>query len=409
MRVKRDSFDSPSGGAGRIIAGCVITLFAITAVLGIVLMVNQDKLNNKNRKQSVVKIDEEISDNFVKTESGLTAGDLDFWDMYEADDTDPNRTTQYSMNNKNSVSSNKEKYDRYEEKENEIEEENKKENIKESNVISSNEISANSISENSVSDNTFNASDTDEPLEVTILDNVTKNNFTASNFRQENEKLQYFTANRKTSSFGIDLSKYQGTVDWEKVKNSGVEFAMIRMGVRGYSSGTVVMDEKFVENMEGATKNGIDIGIYFYSQATTPIEAIEEANYAVAAAAPYKLTYPIVFYTENIANDSARTDNLTKTELTDIAIAFCDTVKGYGYKSMICGSKQRLSTSMELTRLSNYDVWLIDVPYNGEGKKLTVSEYPYQYAMWQYSATGKVDGISGNADLDISFVDYKYR
>lgn len=394
MRINKSHFyDEKKTSAPRIIAGCLLALFFATAVIGGVLWANKDKLVKKSKVNEAVSDTEAVAETDTIGQETRTSDDLDFWNMY--DTTSANHSQKSSSSEKKKSASYETSSSEKTDTESESEEKNKS--------------SGSSVMETSRSEKSFNAADAGEEQLVEIYDDVLKNNYFAENFSQEGNELQYFRSNRKISSYGVDVSKYQGKIDWEKVAASGVDFAMIRMGVRGYSTGTVVVDETFTDNITGATENGIDVGIYFYSQAVSVEEAIEESNYAVIAAQKYNLTYPIVFYTENITNDTARTDELTPDELTAIAKAFCDNVKKYGYKSMICASKHQLSVNMDVSELQSYDIWLIDAPRVKEGEKLSLSEYPYQYVMWQYSSNGKVDGIEGSADLNISFIDYKYR
>lgn len=400
MRINKSHFyDEKKSSVPRIILGCMAALLCATVVVGGVLWANKDRLVKKSNVQTnkeataIATVVPEDSEEVVINTEGRTSDELDFWNMYDSS----------SANHSQKSNSEKPKSD------------SKKADTESSSVILAEETETKSGSSSAVvttperQENTFNAADSGDEERVEIFEDMLKNNYMAENFSQDGNELQYFRSNRKISSYGIDVSKYQGDIDWEKVAASGVDFAMIRMGVRGYSTGTVVVDETFEANITGALDNNIEVGIYFYSQAITAEEAVEEANYAVIAASKYKLTYPIVFYSENITNDTARTDELTADELSAIAGAFCDTVERYGYKSMICASKHQLSVNMDVSELENYDVWLIDAPNVKEGEKLNLSEYPYQYVMWQYASNGKIDGINGSVDLNISFIDYKYR
>ena len=388
---KEEFHNSRRRSNATIVLASVGAMGVLTLVVGIVLVLNTP---NQAKKESVVRVEEpenpaQNNDPMPEGEymgSGLTSDDLDFWDMYADDEKE-------------------------EEKERETDDMPKEEitSVSRDETEMSYDGEGRSIEGAAGNGETFNAADSGEPEEVSVDETIPKNGYIADSFRQEGSELQYYASNRKISSYGVNVSKYQGRVDWEKVAASGVDFAMIRMGVRGYSTGSVVYDEEFENNIKGATEHGLDVGIYFYSQATGVQEAVEEANYAVAAAAAYNVTYPIVFYTEKVEGESYRTEYLTPQELTDIALAFCDTVKGYGRRAMVGASKHRLSVDMEPSRLSDTDVWLLDSPHVKEGERLLMSEYPYRYTMWQYSTDGQIDGIEGNADLNISFVDYKYR
>jgi len=226
------------------------------------------------------------------------------------------------------------------------------------------------------------------------------------NLTLDGQKLSYRSP-QTSSVFGIDVSKYQGDIDWEKVKGSGVDFAMIRSASRGYGSGVLAIDDKFVANIEGAKKNNIAVGVYVFSQAVNEIEAVEEANFAVASVMNYGITFPIACDVEEVENDTARADKLSIDERTRCVKTFCDTVKNYGYKPVIYASKEFLITKLNLEDLSSYDIWLRDTSgYENRENKDINTDFPYQFTMWQYTDSGTVNGISGSVDLNISFVNY---
>ena len=203
---------------------------------------------------------------------------------------------------------------------------------------------------------------------------------------------------------GIDVSKYQGDINWTKVKSSGIDFAIIRAGYRGYgTSGTLVTDSKFRENIQGAIRNNIDVGVYFFSQAITENEAIEEANYVLNLVKDYKITYPIVIDTEDVSNATGRADNLSKGQRTKIAETFCESIKNSGYKPMIYANKWWLKEQLDMNVLEKYDVWIAH--YTGAIKDnpfAKPSDYDRKYSIWQYTDKGKIDGITGYVDLDIT-------
>lgn len=208
----------------------------------------------------------------------------------------------------------------------------------------------------------------------------------------------YKENNAVTSIPGIDVSVHQGDIDWQMVKDAGVEFAMIRVGYRTYGGGEVKFDDKFAENLKGAREAGIETGVYFFSQATTVDEAIEEVDAVLDAIAPYEITYPVVYDWEIIYDDSARTDDVPVDVLTDCCISFCERVRSAGYTPMIYQNKRTTLFKLDLPRLQDYDFWLAE--YGDE------PTYYYDFDMWQYSCTGKVPGIEGDVDLNISFRDY---
>lgn len=211
--------------------------------------------------------------------------------------------------------------------------------------------------------------------------------------------------------FGIDVSYYQGLINWTSVKRDGIDFAMVRLGYRGYgSTGTLNLDNQYLNNVRGALQNNINLGIYFFSQAITEQEAIEEANYVLnninLAAINNQITYPIVFDTEYTeAKPNGRADNLTKAERTKVAKAFLDTIKNAGYTPMIYASKSFLYDNLDMDALKEYDVWVAH--YNKTTNPvLDGTDYTGAYHMWQYTSTGSIAGINGTVDLDISYKKY---
>ncbi len=216
--------------------------------------------------------------------------------------------------------------------------------------------------------------------------------------KDENGVLRYVENGEETGIFGIDVSKYQGDIDWQKVKDAGVGYAILRAGNRGYGTGEIVEDEYFGAYLEGATAVEIPVGAYFFSQAVNAEEAVEEAEFVLAAIEGYDVNYPIVFDMEEISESPNRTQALTAAEITDIAIAFCRRVEEAGHTPMIYGNVSWFLAKMEWDRLDGYAKWFAQYrpqPY-----------YPYQFEMWQYTPRGTVDGIEGDVDMNISFVDY---
>ena len=214
----------------------------------------------------------------------------------------------------------------------------------------------------------------------------------------EDQVYEYYEDGQKVSRKGIDVSSFQGVIDWESVAQDGVEFAIIRMGIRGYGTGKLVVDEQFEANMEGALAAGLDVGVYFFSAAVSEEEAIEEADFLIEAMAPYGIQCTVVLDIEDVNSDSARTNGLTKEQWTDHAIAFCERVKEEGYTPMIYGNLQSFMLMLDLTRLEEYDKWFAAyIPY---------FYYPYDFEVWQYSDSGTVSGISEPVDLNISFYDW---
>ncbi len=233
-----------------------------------------------------------------------------------------------------------------------------------------------------------------------VADNVPKNDIDNKNINNlENGEIEYLKNDKVVSHKGIDVSKYQGEIDWEKVAADGVEFAMIRIGYRGYGSGALVLDETALNNLEGATKAGIKVGVYFFSQAISVKEAKEEAEFVMENIKKYKITYPVVFDTEDVLNEDVRTEGLTSEELTQIAIAFCNEISNGGYIPAIYANLRWYALSLDMSQLGEYDKW-----YAYYDKEFY---FPYKINIWQYTENGSVDGITGNVDMNISFKDYE--
>lgn len=197
---------------------------------------------------------------------------------------------------------------------------------------------------------------------------------------------------------GIDVSTYQKEIDWEKVAASGVEFCFIRLGYRGYETGLMVVDDRFEENVLGATRNGIAVGVYFVTQAVSVEEAVEEARFVADTIAPYNITWPVVLDIEDAASIYARTVNLSQQERTDHAIAFCETIRELGYRPMLYCNIRWFIEELDIARIAPYDKWF--------AQYFRKPFFPYAFQVWQYTSSGSVDGIEGNVDMNISFVDY---
>ena len=198
-----------------------------------------------------------------------------------------------------------------------------------------------------------------------------------------------------TGVMGIDVSKWNGNIDWEAVKNSGVSYVIIRCGYRGSSQGALIQDSKFEQNIKGATKAGLKVGVYFFSQAIDKNEAVEEASMVLECIKNYSIAYPVFL---DVEPSGGRADKLTKAERTEICQAFCETIKKYGYTPGIYANKTWLETKLDMSVLNAYKVWLAQY----------ASEPTYQgrYDMWQYKDSGTVSGISGSVDLNMSYLGY---
>lgn len=212
------------------------------------------------------------------------------------------------------------------------------------------------------------------------------------------KELEYVEDGKTLSIKGIDVSRYQKIIDWKKVAADGVKYAILRVGYRGYDLGGLIKDELFDSNATGALQNGVAVGVYFVTQAITVEEAILEAEFVLENIRAYNVTWPVVLDIEEAASVTARTTNLTKQQRTDFAIAFCETIKEAGYTPMLYCNIRWFIQELELERLTEYDKWL--------AQYFNRPFFPYELQMWQYTSSGRVDGITGNVDLNLSFVDY---
>ena len=196
---------------------------------------------------------------------------------------------------------------------------------------------------------------------------------------------------------GIDVSKWNGSIDWDRVRNAGITYAIIRCGYRGSSTGTLVEDPYFRENMQGALNAGLKVGVYFFTQATNEVEAVEEASMAIALCRDYRVNYPVFIDTEG-AGGNGRADGLDMETRTKVCQAFCQTVEDAGYTGGIYGSRNWFRTRLRMDALADHVIWL------AEYREKPV--YAGNYHFWQYTSSGNVDGIEGRVDLDISYLAY---
>lgn len=210
----------------------------------------------------------------------------------------------------------------------------------------------------------------------------------------ESGEYQYVQDGQVISHKGIDVSKHQGDIDWNLVALDGVEFAFIRVGYRGYGTGKMVEDEFYEDNIKEALSAGLKVGVYFYSQAITEEEVLEEADFVLEKIAPYRIECPVVFDVERVTGSDGRMNSLSVEERTHLTQLFCQKIEGAGYRPMIYHNTEMAVMMLGLESLEAYDKWFAaysDTFY-----------YPYEYRVWQYSQSGTVQGINGNVDLNIS-------
>lgn len=236
---------------------------------------------------------------------------------------------------------------------------------------------------------------------VPVISGVKPHTYNKSDFHVDDRfRMEYVVDGETSSYFGIDVSSYQGDINWDAVRSDGVEFAILRVGVRGYGEeGNIKLDDKFFDNYEKAHKAGIDLGVYFYSQAISVDEAVEEAKFVLEQLDGRRLEYPVVFDWEPVdastAESTPRTEDVMPGTLTLAAVAFCETIRDAGYEAMIYTNKKMAYIKYDMRKLTNYPVWL--ALYN------TDLTYYYDFDIWQYGF-GQVDGIEGDVDLNIAII-----
>lgn len=194
---------------------------------------------------------------------------------------------------------------------------------------------------------------------------------------------------------GIDISKHNGNIDWNAVKNSGVQYVILRCGYRGSASGVLVEDQKFKRNIQGATAAGLKVGIYFFSQAVNEVEAVEEASMTLSLIKKYRITYPVYI---DVESANGRADGISKAARTSVINAFCQTIRNSGYTPGLYANKNWLTEKINTGALGGCKIWL--------AQYVAAPTYGGRYEMWQYSSRGSIAGIKGNVDLNVSYMGY---
>lgn len=231
------------------------------------------------------------------------------------------------------------------------------------------------------------------PQEGVPLNDISKDDFASD----QSGNLTY-TGGEYKASRGVDVSSYQGEIDWQQVYDSGVRFAIIRAGGMYYGSGELYSDDYFIKNLEGAKAAGLRVGAYFFSQAITADEAVSEANFVLEFLDGRELDLPLFFDWERISGDTARTDGLDNETLTACALAFCRTVEAAGVDAGVYIYNDTGYYGYDLAQLTDYTFWCAGI-----------GSYPYFYyahSLWQYSFTGSVPGINADCDLNMLFEDF---
>ena len=391
--MKLPGEEETGGGVGPSLIYMVIGVSAfVLIVLFAVFKGNEDKRGGseylkqiQEQKEEEVKQEELAAAEEEETSPKLRAEDLDFWDMYPQEEEAP--PEEDAVDQKESVAAKNPYTDKAER---EKEEERQKE-----------EEAQNDPATDGKHTLITNRDGSEEW--VLISPYLTKNTLDFTKMEDKAGLKRYMENGRKTSYVGVDISKHTGKVYFPSLKAAGVDYVMIRLGSRGYSTGQITLDENFKENIEGAIEAQLDVGIYFYSQAISQDEAVQEANFVVQNLEPYrgKVKYPIAYNKGFDSNDKSRIEGLSREDKTAVSVSFLDAVRAAGYVPMVYGDKEWLIKEVDLTKLQDYDVWL--------SQEEEIPDYPYRYAMWQYNTDGVLNGIDGGADLNICFVNYSER
>ena len=383
------------GGMGRSIIYMVIAVAAfVLIVMFAVFRENDRKRSGSDYVQEVRQQKEEEAqaeeltakeEEEAQEKPKLRAEDLDFWDMYPVEEEEkPEADGKGQANDATSVNPYTEKAEREKEAERQKEEE---------------------VRNDPATDGKHTLITNRDGTEewVLISPYLTKNTFDFTKMEDKAGLKRYMENGRKTSYVGVDISKHTGKVSFSGIKSAGVDYVMIRLGSRGYSTGQITLDENFKENIEGAIDAQLDVGVYFYSQAISQEEAIQEANFVVQNLEPYRahVKYPVAFNMGFVSNDKSRIEGLGREDKTTVTASFLEGIRAAGYVPMIYGDKEGLIKEIDMTKLQDYDVWL--------SQEEEIPDYPYRYSMWQYNTDGVVNGIGGGADLNICFVNYSER
>ena len=229
---------------------------------------------------------------------------------------------------------------------------------------------------------------------LTPLEGMPLNPYDRSGFSFDERGRTVYEKDGRWAKTGIDVSIYQGDIDWQAVAADGIDFAILRLGYRGYTEGGLFLDQNFERNLRGALDAGLDVGVYFFSQAVTTQEAEAEAAYVINALEGYEISYPVAFDWEPIApGNGARTDGLDNQALTQCAAAFCEKIKEAGLSPAVYFNQSLGYLRYDLRELADYDLWLAE--YDSK------PDFYYHFDLWQYTHIGRVAGIEGDVDLDL--------
>lgn len=387
--------EEESGGMGFSVFYMIIGVSVFVLIILFAVFRNNDhknkgseylqKIQEQQEEEAAAELEAELE---AEPEQKLRAEDLDFWDMYPVEDGQLSENMAEAGSQSREDTREKSGYAEKAEKERQEQKQKEEEALNDPSTDGKHTL-------------VTNIDGTQEW--VLINPYLTKNTYDFTKIEEKANLKRYMENGKKTSYVGVDVSKHTGKINFTGVKAAGVDYVMIRLGSRGYSTGQISLDENFKENIEGAIEAGLEVGVYFYSQAITQDEAIQEANFVIQNLEPYraKVKYPVAFDMEFVSNDKSRVEGLSREDKTTVTAAFLEGIKAAGYVPMIYGDKEWLIKEIDMTKLQEFDVWL--------SQEEDIPDYPYQYTMWQYSTEGVLNGITGNADLNICFVGYSER
>lgn len=227
-----------------------------------------------------------------------------------------------------------------------------------------------------------------EPEQTDPRSVLPRNERDASDFTVEDGFVRYPGA-----LLGVDVSSHQEEIDWEKVRQAGVEFAILQLGYRGYTEGALHLDERYAQNLKGARQAGLQVGVYFFSQALSVEEAEEEADFVLQTLGGTALDFPVFYDWEEVK--SGRSGGQLSLAITDYTKAFCDKISAGGYKTGVYFNQLYGSCYLRLEELGEYVFWLAEYR--------DAMTYPYDAAIWQFTSAGSVDGIQTRADVNLYF------
>ena len=357
MRLPDDYEDHGGGLTPTVISAIVAVTIFVAVILTVVLIMNRQPTSHQQNNtaaqtENVQQAGNNQTDKYPDTQnlitgSTLTPSDLDFWDMYPETTATPLPSADPSQKD------------------------NKKETAE--------------ADPSTDGKHTLVTNRDGKEEWVLISPYLPKHEYDFTKLVCQSDLMKYYQDGKLTSYVGVDISKYQDYVDFLKLKKAGVDFVMLRVGARGYGSGQIVLDDYFVDNIKRATDAGLQIGVYFTSQAITEEEAVEESNIVLENIKDYKITYPVAFDMSFVDNDTTRIETVSRADKTKITKAFLDTIEAAGYKPLLYGDKEWLIKEIDLSKLSAYDVWLSQME--------DVPDYPYRFTMWQYANDVTIDGI----------------